>query len=268
LFSSFERAEKTQIDLAQSIKSGDIPVSPLSKGKSLLNLRRFKDALEHFDVWLRDYGLNTKNMQKTIEILYPVNRIKGTLQYKELVSDVLVGRANALQGLGHTQMAIDSFKQALGLNRNNASGWYHMAEVLFNKLGDLNGAIAAYEESLRLEPGDDMAWNSLGFVLSEQGNKELALQCYDKALEINSRLAIASGNKGVLLMEMGRNREAKFCFDKLVKIEPGNALGWYYKALLSPANSNEAIECIEKAVLLEPKNFHFINALQVIKRRN
>ena len=62
--------------------------------------------------------------------------------------------------------------------------------------------------------------------------------------------------KGTLLLDSAKYDEALECFDKVLSLEPKNTRAWNQKgvALRSLGRYDEAIECFNKALEIVPKD--------------
>jgi tetratricopeptide (TPR) repeat protein len=142
---------------------------------------------------------------------------------------------------------------------------------------EYNKAIQCYDRALEIEPNNADIWNNKGHALDDLGNHEEAIQCYDKALELDSNHAIAWNNKGFALAKLGKYNEAIQCYDKTLELDSNHAIAWNNKgfalgyptaiarawnnkglALENLGNHEEALQCYDKALELDPNNqlFH------------
>ena len=146
-----------------------------------------------------------------------------------------------------SQQAIELFNQ--GVDRYDA--------------GDLEGAIAAYEKALEIDPKYHMAWNGLGNALKDLGRYTEAIAAYEKALEIDPKFDHAWSNLGVSLGYLGRYNEAIAAFEKALEIDPKFDHAWYNLgvSLGYLGRYNEAIAALEKALEIYPKYHHAWNNL-------
>ncbi|MFZ2832603.1 MAG: tetratricopeptide repeat protein, partial [Methanothrix sp.] len=69
-----------------------------------------------------------------------------------------------------------------------------------------NESIKAFEEAIRLDPGDAESWGNIGNVLAGLGRFDEALEAYDRALQIDPDLAGVWYNRGVLLKALKEAR--------------------------------------------------------------
>ena len=75
--------------------------------------------------------------------------------------------------------------------------------VAFREQGKLDGAVACYQQALRLQPDYADAHNNLGIALAEQGKLDGAVACYQQALHLRPDYADAHNNLGVALGRAG-----------------------------------------------------------------
>jgi tetratricopeptide (TPR) repeat protein len=62
--------------------------------------------------------------------------------------------------------------------------------VIFSKKGLWKEALAAYQESLRVNPGSAQAYLNLGFVYYELGYDREAQEAFDKASKLQARACV------------------------------------------------------------------------------
>src|SRR5665648_762776 len=85
--------------------------------------------------------------------------------------------------------------------------------------------------------------------LSTLERHDEAIECFNNALKFNPRDGVAYGNKGLSLSALGRHGEAIKCFDKAIEINPQNGAAWRFKgiSLLALGRKDEADMCFKKA---------------------
>ncbi len=122
-------------------------------------------------------------------------------------------------------------KEELGFNyvmiepwRNGIEGGFFMnLGGILRKTKDYEGAIAAYQKAIELNPNYTFAYNSLGSVLNDMGRHKKAIAAYQKAIELNPNYTFAYNNLGIVLTEIGRNEEAIAEYKKVIKLNPKDA---------------------------------------------
>ncbi len=92
-----------------------------------------------------------------------------------------------------------------------------------HQAGEIDKAVVAYQQALRLNPNVALAHNNYGVALYDQGKLDEALRHQRKATELDPMLGIAHNNSGVTLNAMEKHEDAIVCFTKAIEIEPANA---------------------------------------------
>ncbi|HEY1376787.1 MAG TPA: CPBP family glutamic-type intramembrane protease [Gemmataceae bacterium] len=102
--------------------------------------------------------------------------------------------------------------------------------------GDLDAALADYDESLRLKPDDDNR-RQRGFVhrrrgddRAQAGDADGAVRAYDAALADNPDDLYAAGNRGMAHAQTGNYAQALADLDRALAVGPGEAEWYVYRA--------------------------------------
>ncbi|WP_293702606.1 tetratricopeptide repeat protein, partial [Thiolapillus sp.] len=117
--------------------------------------------------------------------------------------------------------AINAFRQQIKVNPNHEEAWYNLGGSL-GKQGNLDGAIEAFRKLLEINPDHESAWNNLGAVLGKQGDLDGAINAYRQGMR-----------------------------HPLIKGQCHNALAWLYYE--QQQNLDEAVELARTAVELDPE---------------
>lgn len=142
---------------------------------------------------------------------------------------------------------------------------YHVARALY-ALDRYTEALHAYEEALRLNPGDPRAHNDIALILSKQGRVEEALAHFEEALRAHPDYALAHSNLADLLASMGRIDEAVDHFRQAVSHAPKNgeyAFG-LARVLAAAGRIDEAITWYQAAIALAPRDPRAYNNLGLL----
>ncbi|MCC6575757.1 MAG: tetratricopeptide repeat protein [Flavobacteriales bacterium] len=105
--------------------------------------------------------------------------------------------------------------QAIALHARYTRGQVLVAQ------GDREGALAVYDELVRLAPGDAKAWCNRGLVRNGLGEHEAAVADLAHALSLDPTLVKAYGGRAQALIALGRAQEA--CADIVKARELGDA---------------------------------------------
>jgi protein O-mannosyl-transferase len=122
--------------------------------------------------------------------------------------------------------------------------------------GDLDGAIAKFEEALELNPLDTKAMNNLGTTLKMKGELERPRIYFERAIKLNPVDPMGYNNMGDLLLALGKNEEARIYFAKAIEVQPGfvrahSNMGISFKR---DGAYKEAESWLKKSIELDPYN--------------
>lgn len=126
--------------------------------------------------------------------------------------------------------------------------------LLLADTGDYNGAIAKYEEAVRLELDSDAAYYNWALALANLGRHEEAITKFEEAVRLKSDYSSAHVGWGVALGRLGRYEQATTKYEEAVRLKPDDALAHYNWgiALHKLGRYEEAITKYEDAVRLKP----------------
>jgi Flp pilus assembly protein TadD len=122
--------------------------------------------------------------------------------------------------------------------------------------GDVEAAVAAFREALRLEPTYSMAFNNLGVALEGLNRRAGALRSYRSALDLAPDQLEAGVNAGQLLTRTGRVAEGLDLLRdvRLRHPDSGAALYALAEALERAGRRAEALPLLQRARLVDPGN--------------
>ncbi len=147
------------------------------------------------------------------------------------------------------------FEEALRINPRNYLA-YNILGLEEGKQGRHEHALYYYYMSVKINPKFDSAYNNAGNEFLMLDKYREAYNCYQKAILINNKLAIAYYNLGVLFALNKRANEAVIYFNKALAITPDYINGHISLGitLLKMGNIKDAISHFEKAINLNPKD--------------
>ncbi|MDQ7824664.1 MAG: tetratricopeptide repeat protein [Candidatus Eremiobacteraeota bacterium] len=237
-FTSFEEVKKALIPPYEKYTSRQFsestPMKALSyrdmvkKGLSLLEIGRFREALESFS---------------------------QAMQLDPRAPEAISGRGSALMKMGNYRKALQCFEEVLQATP-------HDVEVLKNKgtalleLGELREALENFKTIITLAPRDSYSLWKIGSIYGRIGNPGDAITFIDKALSLDGKMADALIEKGSYLLQTGRSLEATACFDQVLALNPTSQRCLFYKAeaLMKNQQYEETLTTYRLILALEGTN--------------
>jgi tetratricopeptide (TPR) repeat protein len=260
----FEEAEKEAPGATDAL---------LYEGKSLANLKRYKDA----ETALREYdGRHPQAADGLYMLGFVLNRegkpAESLRTYTEAArlstpkSDDLKVVATDYVLLNDYPDAIKWMRQAIDFDPKNEAAWYGLGRCYYSQ-SSFGEAEQAFRYALKLDPTD----------LRAQVNLALALEMLNEPAEADAeyRRSIALANSdphtdqwpyldyGSFLLEQARGAEAIPLLEKAIAIAPqcADCHGKLGRALVATGKDEAAVAELEKAVALDPGNAQLHYAL-------
>jgi tetratricopeptide (TPR) repeat protein len=142
------------------------------------------------------------------------------------------------------KQAKQCFLRAIKLDPDYTKAHYKLAEVL-KEVGDLDNAIKHLKRALEIEPpqvkADVHKWFNYGTLLESRGDVDAAVSAYKEVLKIDREHSKASNNMGSILLREGKLEEARVCLEDAVLMDPTDPiarlnLSSVYRALIDDNN--------------------------------
>jgi tetratricopeptide (TPR) repeat protein len=175
---------------------------------------------------------------------------------------------------GRSAQALEYFRGGIAVPRDTAySGsfegplravWMSQYGTTAKKEGQIDEAIAAFAEAVRLTPKDATARFQYGNILLGQKKFAEALP-HLQAAAADSQNAKRMVAVGFALMQLERVDEARTWLLRALELDPTFAIGWYHLGMAEQAMSNRdaAIAAFRTAVELQPQ---FLRAKEAMER--
>jgi protein O-mannosyl-transferase len=130
--------------------------------------------------------------------------------------------------------SIDLHQRAVAVTERNWKAWQGLCDAR-SDAGDLQGAIAACGEALRIAPGMAEAWNGLGVATGRLGRHEEAIAHFRQAIGFRPGYADAWYNLGTALGTLGHHADAIPCFREALRLRPDDPRALFNLGLASLA---------------------------------
>ena len=120
--------------------------------------------------------------------------------------------------------------------------------------GRLDAALAAFDRLLAVQPKSLEAWTNRGNVLADLGRQRDALAAHQQALVLAPQHPVVLCNLSSVLTQLHRGDEALAMAERALAVAPERANAWLRKglALQNLGRSDEAVAAHERALTLQP----------------
>jgi protein O-mannosyl-transferase len=145
------------------------------------------------------------------------------------------------------------YRHALEVTRDNWTAWNGLANAHFHD-GELDRAVQAFGEALRIQPGNARTWLDLGITYGAMSEHAAAIQAVQQALRIDPGNATAWTSLGAHYGALGRHAEALECLGEALRIRPDDEDAWYDTgvAYAFQGQSERALEALERLRRMSP----------------
>jgi tetratricopeptide (TPR) repeat protein len=200
--------------------------TPEAEGTETITLDELLSRLQQDETLVaqmaQELGVETDDPQAIIETL--IQQFQNAQQQMETQTEPQTVEDWFNRGLqqanaGDLENAIASWENALALNPNLAQAWHNRGSAL-GHLGRMEEAIASYNKAIELNPNDPQAWNARAHALYNLQRWEEAIICWDKVIELEPDLAQIWYNRGCALENGGRIDAAIASFRKALEVQP------------------------------------------------
>jgi hypothetical protein len=112
-----------------------------------------------------------------------------------------------------------TIKQAAGTGENLSWAFYNRG-IAYAKKGDLDRAIADFDQALRLDPDSTFALNNRGAAYARKGQYSEAIADFNEAIRLDPQSATAYNNRGTAYAKLGEYERALEDFEQAVRLDP------------------------------------------------
>ncbi len=181
-----------------------------------------------------------------------------TAQPRQFDALHILGVVRGLQG--ETSAAIELFRKALAINKNNNFLHFNLAKAL-SEAGLDEEALPHHRQATRLAPDHVQAWLGYGQSLARLQRPQDALAAYDEALARSPDYADALNNKGLVLSQLQRHSEALQALDRALQLQPALVEAHYNRGVVLDAmeHPERALESYDRALALQPDHLDALN---------
>lgn len=184
-------------------------------------------------------------------------------------SDTMCAYGELLAKTKRHAEAIQIWQTALLHDSDNRS-IYNYLGLAFQETGELDQALEAHRQMLRLSPGNAVAHNNIGSLLQMQNRFHAALESYHHALLAAPDFDLAHLNIGSCLMQLGWYDAAMSIFRDTIKLNPALLAAYINLAVMQNKLGmlEEAIDTCQQLLAIDPSRADVHSNMLFIQSHN
>jgi tetratricopeptide (TPR) repeat protein len=156
---------------------------------------------------------------------------------------------------GEVEKAVGFFEQSLSINPENELALYDLG-FFSDQEGEYQKSIEYYNRYLDIDPFNFSIWFNLGISYNKAGQYENAIEAYEFALALNDEFDQSLFNIANAYANAGKYYEAVKKYDEYLKRDPDNDDAYCYigECYLNLEDHKKAVKNYQKAIALNPQN--------------
>lgn len=185
-----------------------------------------------------------------VEILSRLEQISIELPLPK--GHMLISRGNAYATTGQYEKATQVYNEAIKLDPDDRVA-YHNRGLAYMELGQLKAAVDDFSKVIELRPDMVEGYCNRGRTYGKLGEYKQSIEDLSKALQIDPDHQSAYCNRGASYAYMGQFKQALKDFNKAIELEPNDANNYYNKACAYSLmkKPDEAIAVLQKSISLD-----------------
>ncbi len=185
--------------------------------------------------------------------------IEDILKNPELsLEDKAIIEVYKLQNTGKISEAIEKWRSiantAMGVNNDLVARAFFSIGYLHSEQNERDQALSAYDQAIELMPNFADAHTSRGVVKSSLGNPEEAITDHDEAIRLKPDFAEAYINRGTAKRALDKHEDAIADFDEAILLNPNSASAYTHRGVSKNVigQHQDAIVDHNEAIRLNP----------------
>ena len=168
-------------------------------------------------------------------------------------AEQLLRSANEYFRQGKYEEALADYNEAIRIDPQDALAYYNRGTTK-GALDRHQEAIHDFDQAIRLKPQEALAYDNRGTAKGTLGQLQEAIDDFDQAISLNPQHVTAYYNRGTAKGRLGRFQEAIDDFDQAIRINPKSALAYNNRGNAKSAlgRQEEAIVDYSEAIRLKP----------------
>lgn len=163
------------------------------------------------------FGIPINSFQSTRNTLKPLEESSPTVA-QQPTAEGLISLGGSKANQGDYQGALAYYNQALRIDPNNVDAYFRRG-IAFFEIKDYQAAIKDFNQVVRLSPDNDLAYFLRGLARSFANDKQGAIEDYTQAIRLNAQYAEAYNNRGVEYEALGDYQKAIADYTESIRLK-------------------------------------------------
>ncbi|MDI6743087.1 MAG: tetratricopeptide repeat protein [Smithella sp.] len=196
-----------------------------------------------------------------VPLLCPREATRKKIIFPSAAAFLIMMSMLAWKQCGYWENSLSLLRHALQVTENNFIIQNNFGSALF-ETGEIQEAIAHFNESIRINPEFASAYNNRGIVYAKIGNHQTALEDFNTAIRLNPLDANAYRNRAILYGEKGEDRLAVEDLNKAIEIDPDCVNCYYDRAFFYFKQNDMFSVCRDARSFCELKDCDLLERFQ------
>jgi tetratricopeptide (TPR) repeat protein len=261
----FDKRQNASKQLWEAGRAAEAPLKETLKSDDREVIRRSRELLEK----LR-WGLYPDTPRPVAEMIGRYQDGATAEARGEMVQEFLTEGADGHTAFARISAAED--REVLVKVRAHAAQLFLKRGIEKNAGKDPDQAFQAFDEAVRLDPQNTLAFTLRGWALAGKGSFDRALKDLDEAIRLEPLNAVAFAYRGAAWCEKKDYTRALEDLDKAVRINPLIAYPFYVRAHVWSARGDHdrTLKDLDEAIRIEPENaeYYFTRGITWNKKKD
>jgi tetratricopeptide (TPR) repeat protein len=137
---------------------------------------------------------------------------------------------------------------------NDLASTYYNRAISYRQKGEIDSALADYNEAIRINPKHARAFNNRGTLYKEKGDLDRAIADFGEAIRLDPKFAAAYFNRGNAYDDKGDDAKALADLEAAIKLDPKNAAAFTVRGVVwrRKGDFDRAVADFTQAIELDP----------------
>ena len=213
--------------------------------------QKLQKSIEDQELTIADLKNQLKNLDNSQDKFKLVKAF--TVADDDFLANQKINDGNRFYFNNNLDKALEAFNEAIKLNPNNALAYCNRSVIYFDR-EDYEKALSDANKAVELDPTYALSYYNRGLANQNLQDYEQAVLDYNKAIDLDPNLLAAYNNRGLILYAAQYYAYALNDFNKVIELNPNFAIAYNNRNLIHVAlkDFNSALNDVNKAIELKP----------------